>query len=198
MHRYLPSRRSLVQEHLQIRQFYRYTTDLYLYFYRTDIQLQPPLPPQKPPQHPIEVETVSTGVKAAPKASKSKRKQKAAAVRDPVSDNEVPAPVKPKRGRPSGSGNYDDDETVALLKFVEMELPIGMHGWQAVYSKFRKWARDHQRAERDAKSVETKFKQVGACNPAPTSLTTLLACEDHKAHRKWCPPTACDRSPQDR
>lgn len=167
--RYLPLSRSLVRERLRTRQFYRYTVDFYSDFRHTDTPLQPSYPPQIP-LNPIEVNTVLKGVTAPPKASKSKQKpkQKPTAVVT-ISDNEVEPPT--KRGRPSGAGNYNDIDTKALLKYVEAELPIGIRGWKAVHSRFKKWARDHQRPDREAKSLETKFKQVGACNPTLTLLT---------------------------
>jgi hypothetical protein len=66
----------------------------------------------------------------------------------------------PKRGRPSGAGNYTDDDVTALLDFVEEELPLGQRGWNSVHAKFSKWARQHGRPDRYVKSLETKFKQV--------------------------------------
>ncbi|KAH7919464.1 hypothetical protein BV22DRAFT_971252, partial [Leucogyrophana mollusca] len=65
-----------------------------------------------------------------------------------------------KRGRPSGAGNYSHDDVMALLAFVEKELPIGQRGWQTVHTHYIKWARTHERPERSLKSLETKFKQL--------------------------------------
>ena len=88
-----------------------------------------------------------------PLAGTSKRK--ALADLDPDS---VDKPA--KRGRPSGAGNYSDDDIASLLDFVEAELPLGHRGWNRVHSSFNKWARRHDRPDRLLKSLETKFKQV--------------------------------------
>jgi hypothetical protein len=34
-----------------------------------------------------------------------------------------------KRGRPTGVGNYMDDDLMSLLDLVEDEKPLGQHGW---------------------------------------------------------------------
>jgi hypothetical protein len=69
--------------------------------------------------------------------------------------------VKPaKRGRPAGSGNYNDEDLTALLDFIKEELPLGQRGWQAVHVKLTKWAHRHHRPERTLKSIKTKYKQV--------------------------------------
>jgi len=134
-------------------------------FRHTDLHLQP----SDFPLSSVDVETVPT---AALKASKSKPKpkQKAAAVVFSVDDEVL---ISTKRGRRAGSGNYNDMDTKALLKYVEAELPLGPRGWRSIHSKFKKWARDHQRPDRESKSLETKFKQVSGRECTPTSLTIV-------------------------
>jgi hypothetical protein len=92
----------------------------------------------------------------AGKQRMSLEKGKRKAIPDDGDQDTKPA----KRGRPAGSGNYNDEDLTALLDFVEEELPLGQRGWRAVHTKLNKWAHQHQRPERPLKSVETKYKQV--------------------------------------
>ena len=65
-----------------------------------------------------------------------------------------------KRGRPHGAGNYSLDDIKALLDLTQAELPLGQRGWLSIKGHYSKWARKHNRPEREVKSLETKFKQV--------------------------------------
>jgi hypothetical protein len=67
-----------------------------------------------------------------------------------------------KRGRPQGSTNYNKVDTKKFLKIAEDVLPLGGKGWRVVTKTFNKWAVEHDRPERDVKSLETKYKQVCA------------------------------------
>ncbi|KAG1870483.1 hypothetical protein C8R48DRAFT_770934 [Suillus tomentosus] len=77
----------------------------------------------------------------------------------------------------------DDDEVHArsdvkvLLDMVRQELPLGQHGWQAVYIKFGQWAKANGRPECKVTLLETNFKQLvktmkptgdGVCPPEVT------------------------------
>jgi hypothetical protein len=53
-----------------------------------------------------------------------------------------------------------DHDTQHFLKIVEKVLPIGGKGWKVVGEKYNKWAQENERAERDQKSLETKYKQA--------------------------------------
>ncbi|KAG6913459.1 hypothetical protein DXG01_006708 [Tephrocybe rancida] len=65
-----------------------------------------------------------------------------------------------KRGRPTGAGNYNNEDIDALLDAVEIERPIGQRGWLSVSRVFGKYSRKNNRPERAVKSLETKFKQL--------------------------------------
>jgi hypothetical protein len=95
--------------------------------------------------------------------SAKKGKKKAGA--DPDADKNDQA----KRGRPSGSRNFSNADTWALLDAVDKELPIGERGWIAVAVNYNVYAREHRRPPRKHKSLENKFKQV--CHHAINLVT---------------------------
>lgn len=74
------------------------------------------------------------------------------------SDNVQERPA--KKGRPKGSSNFNQDDTAKLLDFVEKLRPAGQKGWAKVERKFNRWAAEKRRPERDAKSLEDRYKRV--------------------------------------
>ncbi|GLB43828.1 hypothetical protein LshimejAT787_1500120 [Lyophyllum shimeji] len=76
------------------------------------------------------------------------------------SDDEDIKEAEAKRGRPRGSSNYTIDEVMHLLDLLEAELPLGQKGWNSVYKKYTKWARNNNYISRTIKSLDTKYKQL--------------------------------------
>jgi hypothetical protein len=105
-----------------------------------------------------------------------------------------------RRGRPNGSGNFADQDLKTLLMLIEAELPLGNRGWQAVHSRYTKYADTKGRPRRTAKSLENKFRQV--CFIYIFDLVFFANCptarENHQAHRLWYSlPPRC-QGPSDR
>ncbi|GLB43906.1 hypothetical protein LshimejAT787_1500900 [Lyophyllum shimeji] len=86
----------------------------------------------------------------------SSRKRKALL----LSDDEDIKEAEAKCGRPRGSSNYTIDEVMHLLDLLEAELPLGQKGWNSVYKKYTKWARNNNYISRTVKSLDTKYKQL--------------------------------------
>ncbi|GLB43938.1 hypothetical protein LshimejAT787_1501220 [Lyophyllum shimeji] len=86
----------------------------------------------------------------------SSRKRKALL----LSDDEDIKEAEAKRGRPRGSSNYTINEVMHLLDLLEAELPLGQKGWNSVYKKYTKWARNNNYISRTVKSLDTKYKQL--------------------------------------
>lgn len=95
--------------------------------------------------------------KVAGARRKGKQKARKPKVHNAVDlDDQVVA----KRGRPSGAGNYSENDITALLDITAEELPLGQRGWTTIHLQYAKWAHKNGRPERTVKSLETKFKQV--------------------------------------
>ncbi|KAJ6589481.1 hypothetical protein B0H19DRAFT_1249013 [Mycena capillaripes] len=80
-----------------------------------------------------------------------------------------------KRGRLQGSANYNKEDTKKCLKFTKEVLPVSAKGWRVVERLFGSWAVEKGQPKCDAKSLETKYKQLlrkkkptgdGYCPPA--------------------------------
>jgi len=67
-----------------------------------------------------------------------------------------------RRGRTRGAPNYRPREVEVLLDLVEEELPVGAKGWNVVGARFREWAAVTEHPARTDRSLEIKYKQVGA------------------------------------
>ncbi|CDF39445.1 unnamed protein product [Chondrus crispus] len=62
----------------------------------------------------------------------------------------------------AGAPNYSREDVTALLDFVEEVEPLGSNHWAIVARKFRKWAEDNERPEREFESLRNKFDKL--CN----------------------------------
>ncbi|KAI9453065.1 hypothetical protein HD554DRAFT_2043477 [Boletus coccyginus] len=94
-------------------------------------------------------------------SEKLKKRSRAVIELDDDDDDLLPAPnAKAKHGHPQGANNYTTRDTTTLLDCIEVELPLGQRGWQAITPKFNKWAVKSARPERKVTSLEMKFKQL--------------------------------------
>ncbi|KAJ7750685.1 hypothetical protein DFH07DRAFT_1034059 [Mycena maculata] len=104
----------------------------------------------------------SRGLKSAHKVAgvrhKSKGKKRRLSSDDSDEESDVPVTKKSRQGRPKGSSNFSKADVNGLLDAVEKLKPMGQKGWQEVEKSFKKWARRNVRPDRDAKSLETKYK----------------------------------------
>ena len=66
------------------------------------------------------------------------------------------------RGRTRGAPNYKPREVAVLLDLVDEELPVGAKGWNIIGARFREWAANTENPARADRSLELKYKQVGA------------------------------------
>ncbi|KAJ7224652.1 hypothetical protein GGX14DRAFT_387325 [Mycena pura] len=96
------------------------------------------------------------GLKKAEKVASTRQKGKKRKLASSDSEGVAAAP---KRGRPSGLGNYTMDDLTKLLDLVEDELPIGQKGWKVIHRAYTKWAKANARPLRVEKALENKFKQ---------------------------------------
>ena len=69
--------------------------------------------------------------------------------------------AKRRRGRGPGIANYSNEDIDGLLDILEELLPTGGKGWNTAGDEFRVWAEENGRPVRTAKSLESKYKQVG-------------------------------------
>jgi hypothetical protein len=99
----------------------------------------------------------------------------------------VASEVASRRGRPNGSGNYADQDIKTLLLLIEAELPVGSRGWQAVHSRYSKWAGNKARPQRTAKSLENKFRQVSFIYTSGLMFDPYCssARKDYQADWEW-------------
>ncbi|KAJ7711932.1 hypothetical protein B0H16DRAFT_1437352 [Mycena metata] len=80
--------------------------------------------------------------------------------RSPDSDSDSDAAPPAKRGRPKGTPNFASVDTNKNLDLAEKYKPLGKTAWKKHAHHFNKWAREHNRPERDAKSLEAKYKSL--------------------------------------
>ncbi|KAJ7091997.1 hypothetical protein B0H15DRAFT_777771, partial [Mycena belliarum] len=100
----------------------------------------------------------SRGLKPAAKIAGARHKGKKRQHSPDLDESDL-EPV-PKKGRPKGSPNFSDEDVSKLLDAVQKVLPLGQKGWKAVTHRYQKWARTARRPERDAKSLEAKYKAI--------------------------------------
>ncbi|KAJ7366037.1 hypothetical protein DFH08DRAFT_1002638 [Mycena albidolilacea] len=90
---------------------------------------------------------------------KDKKGKKHAHSSDSDSDSDM-APAPKQRGRRKGSSNFAPNDVDKLLVLAESKLPIGGRGWKELAKAYKAWAKECGRPERDAASLESKFKQL--------------------------------------
>ncbi|KAJ7681759.1 hypothetical protein B0H17DRAFT_1138192 [Mycena rosella] len=91
------------------------------------------------------------------KPAKGKKRAQDSGSDDSDDDGAAPAP---KRGCPSGSGNYSRDDVNALFTLIEKELLLGQRGWKEVHRGYKRYCAAKNRPKCSAKSLENKYKQM--------------------------------------
>ncbi|KAG5653358.1 hypothetical protein H0H81_000859 [Sphagnurus paluster] len=64
------------------------------------------------------------------------------------------------KGRPTGTRNFTEEETLELLEQVKQRLPIAGAGWLAVSEQYNQWACNNKYSKRDGKSLKARFEAV--------------------------------------
>lgn len=139
-----------------------------------DPQLLPPGPVDEDDLDLTDPATIarSKGLKPAAKVGGvrqvEKSKKRARSVDHGDSDSDAAPPA--KRGRPKGTPNFNEMDTNKNLDLIEKRRPMGKKGWNKLAVHFNKWAVKTGRPERDAKSLENKYKTVRAGSLLVTRL----------------------------
>ena len=60
----------------------------------------------------------------------------------------------------AGCPNYNEEDVTTLLNCVEEIEPLGSSHWAIVAGRFRQWAKDNERPERDFESLRNKFDKL--------------------------------------
>ncbi|KAI9613265.1 hypothetical protein KEM48_003815 [Puccinia striiformis f. sp. tritici PST-130] len=65
-----------------------------------------------------------------------------------------------RRGRQAGSQGYSEEDSMALCDAVKHVLPLGSNDWERVRELYSQYADHHQRNQRDAEPLKTKFRTM--------------------------------------
>ncbi|KAH9446208.1 hypothetical protein Pst134EB_024026 [Puccinia striiformis f. sp. tritici] len=65
-----------------------------------------------------------------------------------------------RRGRQAGSQGYSEEDSMALCDAVKHVLPLGSNDWERVRELYSQYTDHHQRNQRDAEPLKTKFRTM--------------------------------------